>query len=148
MENPHNLNQLLDGTFLDTLIDDNKLNENERSWILSLQKIVSQQISLNLSLEDFKKFFKHKQEHTLSSPSGRHMGHYKAMLECIRRDTTLIPDVIITMAYISLISETPLRRWQMTSQVMIKKGKGRYIENLRIHKKSSGVGWLSCYIGS
>jgi hypothetical protein len=52
MENPHNLNQLLDGTFLDTLIDDNKLNENEQSWILSLQKIVSQQISLNLSLED------------------------------------------------------------------------------------------------
>jgi hypothetical protein len=78
-----------------------------------LPKIISQEISLSLSLDDFKKFFKGKQERTSSSPSGRHMGHYKRMLECIRHDTPFIPEIIISIAYISLISVTPLYRWQI-----------------------------------
>jgi len=44
----------------------------------------SQQISLIVTVEDFKHFFKKKQECTSSSPSGRHMGHYKVMLDEIR----------------------------------------------------------------
>jgi hypothetical protein len=32
----------------------------------------------------------------------------------------------------SLITATPLQRWQHASQVKIDKGKGRYVENLRI----------------
>jgi hypothetical protein len=54
------------------------------------------------------------------------------MLEGIRQDTPLIPDMVISVAYISLISETPSCRWQIASQVMIEKGKGRYVEDLSI----------------
>jgi chorismate mutase len=49
---------------------------------------------------------KKKQECTSLSPSGRHMGHYKTILECIRRDNTLIPEMIISIAYIDLSSAT------------------------------------------
>jgi hypothetical protein len=121
----------LDGSFINTLMDDN-LNATERSWIVSLSKNVTRKISLLISLEDFKKFFKAKQERTSSSPSGRHMGHYKTMLECIRQDIPLLPDMIVSIAYISLITETPLYCWQTASQVMIERGKGRYVEDLRI----------------
>jgi hypothetical protein len=60
------------------------------------------------------------------------MGHYKTMLECIRRGANTIPNLVITIAYIALSTATPLNRWQRASQVMLEKGKGRYIENLRI----------------
>jgi hypothetical protein len=97
---PEKSDQLLDGSFINTLMDDNDLNVTERSWIESLTKIVTQEISLSISLEDFKKFFKAKQERTSSSPFGRHMGHYKTMMECIHRDTPLLPDMIISIACI------------------------------------------------
>lgn len=54
------------------------------------------------------------------------------MLECIHRDNPLLPEIIISIAYLSLATETPLHRWQVASQIMIEKGKGRYVEDLRI----------------
>jgi hypothetical protein len=49
------LDQLLKGSLLSNLMDDNELNETERSWIDSLKQVVNQEISLSLSVEDFKK---------------------------------------------------------------------------------------------
>jgi hypothetical protein len=69
---------------------------------------------------------------TASSPSGRHFGHYKTLLECIRRGHHQLPQLIIDIASISLSTASPLQRWQTASQVMLEKGKGKYIENLRI----------------
>jgi len=91
-----------------------------------------QKFSLSISIEEYKQFFRVKQERTASSPSGRHFGHYKTLLECIRRGHPLLPQLIIDIAYISLSTASPLQRWQTASQVMLEKGKGKYIENLRI----------------
>jgi hypothetical protein len=102
--------------FLQELLD-SSLNNHAKEWIHSLKSIVSQEISLLLSLDDFKKFFKHKQERTASSPSGRHMGHYQTMLECIHQNQFLLPEIIISMAYIALSTATPLHRWQMASHL-------------------------------
>ena len=60
------------------------------------------------------------------------MGHYKSMLKCIRRENTILPEIIINIAYIALITATPLHQWAKASQVMLEKGKGRFVENLRI----------------
>jgi hypothetical protein len=103
------MDSLLEGTFIEQLCHNSNLNENERSWIVSLQRIINHEVSLQISLDDFKKYFKAKQERTSSSPSRRHMGHYKTMLECIRRDSPLIPDIVIAIAYMSLITATPLQ---------------------------------------
>jgi hypothetical protein len=70
---------------------------------------VEKEISLHLSLDDFKHFFKPKQERTASSPSGRHFGHYKTLLEYIHRDSPQIPQLIIDIAYISLSMASPLQ---------------------------------------
>jgi len=73
-----------------------------------------------------------KQESTSSSPSGRQFGHYHSMLECFRQNNFSIPSLIISIAHISLITASPLNLWQTASQVMLEKGKGRFIENLQI----------------
>lgn len=74
----------LSGKFVDFDVDTSTLHPTAIEWIRSLKTMVSQEIPLLLSIEDFKRFFKAKQEKTASSPSGRHMGHYKVILECIR----------------------------------------------------------------
>lgn len=126
------LQQLLDGSCLSNLITDSTLSESERQWIISLQQIIESEISLSLSIDNYKHFFRVKQEHTASSPLGRHFGHYKTLLECIPWGTLLLPQLIIDIAYIYLSTASPLQRWQTASQVVLEKGKGRYIEHLRI----------------
>jgi hypothetical protein len=44
----------------------------------------------------------------------------------------MIPGLILDIAYISLTTASPLQRWQVVSQVMLEKGKGQFVENLRI----------------
>jgi hypothetical protein len=56
---------------------------------------------MEISIDDFKKYFCAKQEHTASSPSGHHIGHYQIMLECIHREEYSIPPTIIYIAHLS-----------------------------------------------
>jgi len=58
------------GTFINTEASHCSLSPTEREWILSLQRLVSTDIQLHLDINDFKKFFKKKQERMASSPSG------------------------------------------------------------------------------
>jgi hypothetical protein len=58
--------------------------------------------------------------------------HYRSLLECIQKGDYTIPDLIVSVVYISLMMASPLRRWQSASQVMIEKGKGKFVENLWI----------------
>jgi hypothetical protein len=111
---------------------ESELSPSEKLWISSLHLLVDQEISLHLSLGDFKHFFHSKQEHTASSPLGHHFGHYKTLLECICQSSPLIPQIIIDIACISLSTASPLHHWQMASQVMLEKGKGQFIDHLRI----------------
>jgi len=60
------------------------------------------------------------------------MGHYWTMLECLHHDNNTIPGIIVNIAYMSLITASPLKRWQTASQITFDKGKGRFVENLRI----------------
>jgi hypothetical protein len=83
-------------------------------------------------IEDFKSYFKAKQEKMASSPSGRHMGHYKTILEDIRGGNSAIAQAIIDVAYISLITASPLPRWKQGFQVMMDKGKEQFVNNLPI----------------
>ncbi len=81
------------------------------------KKLVDSESSLHISIEDFKSFFLSKQERTASSRSGRHMGHYRTLLDCIQNDNTTIPNLIIDIANTSLITASSLSRWQTASQL-------------------------------
>jgi hypothetical protein len=125
--NHHLMDQLLDGSYTDLIAKESNLNENEKEWIASLKQLVHSEVALTLSIDDFKHFFKKKQERTSSYPSSHDMGHYKTMLECIQQGANSIPNLVITLVHIALSTATPLNRWQRASQVMLEKGKGRYI---------------------
>jgi hypothetical protein len=73
-EADHRIDDILDGSFLDLPLDHIPINDSERQWIQELCRRVHSQISLHISLDDFKHFFARKQENTASSPSGRLMG--------------------------------------------------------------------------
>jgi hypothetical protein len=80
---PYNrFDEFLTGDFSHCIDDTFQLNDTERAWIQSMKSAVKEEISLDMSIEDFKAFFKSKQERTASSPSGRHMGHYKVANKC------------------------------------------------------------------
>jgi len=113
-------------------VDLSSLSNNARAWVTAMKQVILEEIHLDLSLEDFKKYFKHKKEGTASSPFGRHMGHYKTMVEAIRCDDLTIPTTILAIAHTSLLTSSPLKRWQFASQVILEEGKGRFIEHLGI----------------
>jgi len=129
---PSQCDSLLNGSFLQDRCQDHTFSPTMQLWIESLKQLVKDEISLEISMYDFKKYFHAKQEHTASSPSGHHIGHYRAILECICHEEYSIPQTIISIAHLSLITLCPLNRWQKASQVMVDKGKGKHVDNLRI----------------
>lgn len=54
------------------------------------------------------------------------------MLESIRCNKPVLPELIILIAHISLITATPLQQWSNASQLILEKGKGCFVEKLRI----------------
>jgi hypothetical protein len=60
------------------------------------------------------------------------MGHYKILAERADYECRDIIEIIIMLINTSIITSKPLCQWKQSSQIMIKKGKGQYIENLRI----------------
>jgi hypothetical protein len=91
--------QLLNDTELDNLIQENNFNDAENTWIQSLKKLVNKEINISLNIDE-------KQERT----TGRNMGHYKTLLECIRQNDPMIPILIphlhcINLSYHGISSE-------------------------------------------
>jgi hypothetical protein len=130
-DHPDNkIEQIVQGSFLASH-DDIHLNDLERQWVQELQSRMDQEINTHITIDDFKRYFKSRKEKTASSFSGRHMGHYKAISEMANYNET-VAEILTTIINISIITSRPLHRWQCSVQVMIEKGKGRNVENLRI----------------
>ena len=72
-----------------------------------------------VTVAEFKSYFRKKKESTESSPSGQHIGHYKAVL-----DNDKIVDALVAMTNIALSTGCLLERWQHTVSVMLEKDKG------------------------
>jgi len=72
-------------------------------------------------------FFFKKQERTAWSPLGWHMGNYEVMLDCLWQNDATLANIIVKIAYTSLMTSCPLSQWQQASQIMSEKGKGQFI---------------------
>jgi hypothetical protein len=77
-------------------------------------------INLTITTEDFKSDFKSVQERISSSPSGRHMEHYKAALKCPR-----LVEIYTTMMDLPMKHQFSPLRWQNAIQVLLEKDKER-----------------------
>ena len=108
------------------------MSDTEMEWVRELTTRIDRQIETHISSQDFINFFKKRKEKTASSVSGRHMGHYKVIADIASCGKTIVADIMVKIINIAIHTARPLTRWQRSAQVMIEKGKGRFIENLRI----------------
>ena len=80
------------------------------------------------SVDDFKSDFKTILEKTSSSPSGRHLGHYRAALS-----SDHICKVYATLMTLPFKFDFTLQRWTNALQVMLEKVKGTpRLDKLRV----------------
>ena len=85
-------------------------------------------IKTTLSSEDIVKGISKWKESTATSPSGRHLGHYKALI----KDPTLLK-CFTQFMHIAIKSGTTLNRWSHATNVMLEKDVGNpCIHRLRI----------------
>jgi hypothetical protein len=109
---------------------------------LSLPVPGIKEIDDHISNNDFEQGFKHWNEATSTSPSGRHLGHYKAILALrhlepnededgnpIETTSQLILEAITTVARIAIQKGVILDRWLNVTNVMIEKIPGKPLLN-------------------
>ena len=110
--------------------------EEVNEWVDQLQRAYKEDelqqevdnINRPISEDEFIKYFKNKDELTKSSPSGRHIGHYIAIL-----NNDDLVSLITAMLNIGLIAGTALKRWKQTLSVMLEKDPGSpKLDRLRI----------------
>jgi len=77
------------------------------------------EVPVDISVDDFKSGFKTTLEKTSSSPSGRHLGHYRAALS-----SDHICKVYATLMTVPFKFGFTLQRWSNALQVMLEKVKG------------------------
>jgi hypothetical protein len=104
------------------------LREFLTSFFTPPNVLSSPPISTAISEDDLVKGFGRWKEHTSTSPSGRHLGHYKAILQ----DPTLLKCLTIFLD-IAISRGISLSRWQSAINIMLEKDAGLpKINRLRI----------------
>jgi hypothetical protein len=86
------------------------------------------EIAMETSAEELCHGFKSWRESTSTSPSGRHLGHYKALIQ----EPTLL-SFLVKFMNVAIQSGISIPRWSNTIHVLIKKDPGKpRINRLRI----------------
>ena len=102
---------------------------------------IEKEIGLSTTFEEFCKFYRLAKESTSSSPSDRHYGHYKALLQTEKRCLSAIHTILC----ISVEHDIILDRWRPTISTLIEKVQGKpFIHKYRtIHIIESDIQFLS-----
>ena len=125
LSDPDFQQSLLDGTFI---MDDTLPSETNELLQSFSRKPNVKEIPLLPTWTDFTKFILSSKESTSSSPSGRHYGHYKALLHSA---PTVLKGIFKLMC-ISLENGIVLERWKNTVTTLICKDNNTpYIHRLR-----------------
>jgi hypothetical protein len=108
-------------------------------------------ISALVTSSDFKAFFTKWKEMTSTSPSGKHLVHYKSLLSTVLRDDDALAatadriiDAHVALLNIAATHGSPFERWKSVVSVMIEKKAGFYqLNTLRtIHLFEADSNWL------
>ena len=87
-------------------------------------------INVDLSIKQYRKFWKDKKENTATSPFGLHIGHFKSVLSEENEDILDIHRYMLTLPF--KYGFVP-NRWSQTVQIMLEKDKGSpWTHRLRI----------------
>ena len=141
--------RILKGHDMSVLLD--SLGSGERRTLRQLNDgETSKTISINISFEEFNTGFRKWREATSTSPSGRHLGHYKALLRAEWSDAKdanspqiitniknpLGNEIFLSLYHIAIATlragET-LDRWRQVQSSMLEKDPGKpFINRLRV----------------
>ena len=109
-------------------------------FLKELKCELTKQLDTTLHLADFIRLFKTIPETTASSVSGLHYGHYR-VLSMLEDDSFI--RVLFDIVNMAFQTHSPLPRWKRSTQLMLEKGKGPAIENLRIIQLlEADMNWL------
>ena len=103
-------------TLVDLLLQSTMKPQTKPTIKHSFPENTPSEINITLDSEDYIKMFSKWKEKTTTSPSGRHLGHYKAILQ--------EPDLI---QYHCIMASLPLtygftpKRWTKAIQIMLEK---------------------------
>jgi len=133
---------ILDGRFP---IEELSLPEAETTILRLLKRIEHREISTTISADDLSKAFRRWRESTSTSPSGRHLGHYKALLSGTTNDQrsedgqspasaqTRLMTIHSNFLTASLRHHHVCNRWRTVASAMLEKIPGQpKINKLRI----------------
>lgn len=141
-----NYYSILDGEY-----DLDKVKEPERPFYDNLQKIVDtdENMARDITFDELHQYMKRIPERTSSSPSGRHVGLYKAMHVCIPQEgaeyiqkdlATMLLHILNSCLRMSYI----LPRWQLGTDIMLQKKpevllltiRTVFVQNVALNKES------------
>ena len=127
-DNPTNISdKLLEGS---AEFDIQHLSPEAREWLGCLVRNPTEDISVEISEEDYIRHYKSMPEKKSSSPSGLHVGH---RIVAARADNGLLRRLDVKIAQLAIWAAAPLPRWGQCILTMLEKpGKGPYLEKLRI----------------
>jgi hypothetical protein len=121
-------------------ISDDHLQSFLASFTIPDTEKNSPPISTTLSTDDVSRGFKQWREKTTTSPSGRHLGHYKALTS----NPTLL-NCLTKFLHVTVNKGISLKRWRKAVNVMIEKDPGvPNINRLRIIHPQNHVGFPTC----
>ena len=118
------------------------LHPTAREVLLHFQRQPGvEDFDFSTTFDEFKAFIKNSKERTGTSPSGRHYGHYKALMQ---GDKEFL-EVIHAIIEISLQHNIILRRWRRTTTTLIEKETGiPFVHRMRaIHIIEAEVQFLA-----
>ena len=124
--------EILLGTFKTPL---NLLTPLQTQYFKNLQwenKIRPTGAPETVNMKDIKDGYKKWKDKTSTSPSNRHLGHYKSLVAADRTSkkdqntasSDTISQIITTLINASITLSTPLTRWQKVESIMFEKEKG------------------------
>ena len=131
-------NEILHGTYQPPA----HLHETTCDVLLHLQRSPdTPEIEFSTTYEEFIEFIKKAKEKTSTSPSGRHYGHYKDLLQADPKFLQTIHSIIDISSQHNII----LHRWKNTATTLIEKDEGTpYIHRMRaIHIIEAEVQFLA-----
>lgn len=127
--------------YADTILDGSVELENLSTPIQAIFKRLKSQhldpVSTSINNEDLEIAFNRWREQTATSPSGRHLGHYKSLLVKLEDGTDEMARTIFNlhrmMINIAQMRRKPFQRWKKEVEIMLEKDVGDpKINRLRI----------------
>ena len=123
-------NRILEGSPLPELVNQHTVIQKYIEGMAMSDPGIKNKVNVNITIEQYKSFWKTKRETTATSPFGLHIGHYKSVVGVEHMDILEVHYRLMILPF--KFAMIPMR-WARTVQVLLEKDTGRpWTNRLRI----------------